>query len=187
MNNYSGISDEDSGISPGSSGVVTFYVIPKKTGSLTVKFKLKMTAYSENSDEQSSDDGEITLSDITALDEDSEAAQYLKGHLLYFLSYENGVYSERITDDGFSITFKDAKADEEQEVNIYWVWPYSFGQMVLKSSDENLIVLNRSGIFADSSDEKTETAKLIKNSPEIFFRSKNSDAFDSEGKFYTEI
>lgn len=58
----------------------------------------------------------------------------------FFEKYDenNHTYSDFLHDETFTRTLKDCKVDVPQEVNVYWVWPNTLGQILMKSTDENL-------------------------------------------------
>lgn len=104
------------GIRPGSEGNLSFYVIPKETGSLIVKCHLdaipKLKSNSAGSTET--------------------AQQLLRGHLLYTYKYEyqNGeqtvteIGNVEVTDGSFTVTLPNAQANVPQLVTLTWFWPY---------------------------------------------------------------
>jgi hypothetical protein len=148
----SGLAGDDMrpGISPGTSGTLTFYVVPKTSGTLTVNFQLSMDLYKEVAQYSASadditevelnhieDDG--TVSDdkekvyITKV-EDETAQDIISGHILFFETKDSdGYYSDQIVDGAFQKTFENAVAGKAYAVTIYWVWPYVLGQTLLPS------------------------------------------------------
>jgi hypothetical protein len=131
--------EEDEGISPGTSGELTFYVIPNQGGNLTLDFTLNLSLYNYNK--------QLINGTIN---------QLFAGHLMFFESKsDEGIYSDWIEDGTFTKTFTEAVAGKAYPVTIYWVWPYVFGQLLLPKGSPNLpgdIVL-----FDDAVREKLET------------------------------
>lgn len=70
--------DEESGmtngINPGSHGKLTFYVVPKQSGELEIKFKLGITGYVEKKSGDS-----ISYEKIT----DENVTSFLNGHIMF--------------------------------------------------------------------------------------------------------
>jgi hypothetical protein len=141
LNNTSNASSEKQGLSPGASGQLTFYVIPKQSGDMTIRFDLSLTPYTTVTGNTTTD-GVISFTSKStgttlkvAPSTDETANDLLSGHLLFFLNRdENGYYSDWIEDGTFSIELKNAVVDAAQSVTLYWVWPYIVGQMVLPTS-----------------------------------------------------
>ncbi len=157
---------DDEAMYPGTSGELVFYVVPAQSGDLTLNFDLDMTAYkkSDKNDENAVQYGNEYLTEIG---ENEEALQLLGGHILFFEKYENGCYSGRITDGSFSVELKNAQEGNAYKVTVYWTWPYTLGQMILKS--ESAYISGRTPVFDDNSDEAGE---LI------------NDAVENSGKYF---
>ena len=124
--------DESLGIEPGSSGSITFYIIPHKSGVLNVSLTLSLTGYNLT------DTGLLT-------DIKTDAQQLLEGHILLFAGYnkDNNSYKGWISQDGDPWTMslgdnytlsqnkngeliwsnKNATADNAYPVTVYWIWP----------------------------------------------------------------
>jgi hypothetical protein len=165
---------EAEGVGPGESGVLTFSVEAKKD--CTVEFLLGESVFGSA---KSTDDGAFKYGNeyLKQLGSGNEAAKLVSGRILFFENYdeETGAYSGRITEDGFSRSFK---GGDTSEVNIYWIWPNTFGQIALQSTDDNL--LNREAVFADGSEEKTAFIKLMENYSELFFSTENTGIFSKK-------
>ena len=124
--------DESLGIEPGSSGSITFYIIPHKSGALNVSLTLSLTGYNLT------DTGSLT-------DIKEDAQQLLEGHILLFAGYnkDNNSYKGWISKDGDSWTMsledkpslsqnkngeliwsnENATAEKAYPVTVYWIWP----------------------------------------------------------------
>ena len=104
------------GIRPGSEGSLSFYVIPKETGPLTVNCRLEAIPRSKSGSEGAME----------------TAAQLLRGHLLFTYKYEYKDGEETITqigiaeltDGSFTVTLPNAQTNVPQEVTLIWFWPY---------------------------------------------------------------
>ena len=155
--------DEESGmtngINPGSHGKLTFYVIPKQSGEMEIRFKLGITGYAENKNGDS-----VSYEKVT----DENVTNSPNGHIMFFEKYDGSThtYSDFLSDETFTRTFKDCKADVPQEVNVYWVWPNTLGQILMKSTDENLTEKNV--LFDDDSEERLNFAEYIKGNLSLF-------------------
>ena len=86
----------------------------------------------------------------------------------FFEKYDenNHTYSDFLHDETFTRTLKDCKVDVPQEVNVYWVWPNTLGQILMKSTDENLTEKNV--LFDDDSKERLNFAEYIKGNLSLF-------------------
>lgn len=118
LNNRAG----DTGIQPGDSGTLQFYVIPKTSGTLTLTFYLQLIPLVPSDPDSSS--SEYKQSD------DSLASSLLRGHLLF--SYAVGQEAENAGSfqlvnyrtGSFRLVFSDVVEDEPIPVTIRWIWPY---------------------------------------------------------------
>lgn len=138
--------DKSLGIEPGSSGSITFYIIPHKNGALNVSLTLSLTGYTlKNTGTELTSE---SLTDIKA-----DAQQLLEGHILLFAGYDEqkNSYKGWISQDGdpwsmsldnSSLTqkengeliwsIKDAKAENAYPVKVYWIWPELLESYLLK-------------------------------------------------------
>lgn len=164
-------SADSAGINPGTSGKLTFYVVPKQSGRLDIKFKLNITGYTE------SGTGDNTT---YAPVKDEDINNYVNGHIMFFENYDGTkkTYSKFLHNETFERTFDDCKVDEPIAVDIYWVWPNTLGQILLKSSDSNLSENNV--LFGDNSDERTDFAKYIIDNASKFFKSDDHISEDNK-------
>lgn len=138
--------DKSLGIEPGSSGSITFYIIPHKNGTLNVSLTLSLTGYTlKNTGTELTSE---SLTDIKA-----DAQQLLEGHILLFAGYDKqkNSYKGWISQDGdpWSMSLdnsslsqkengeliwsiKDAKAENAYPVTVYWIWPELLESYLLK-------------------------------------------------------
>ncbi|MGM9605511.1 MAG: hypothetical protein ACI3XG_10675 [Faecousia sp.] len=118
LNNSAG----NTGIQPGDSGTLQFYVIPKTTGTLTLTFHLQLIPLVPSDPDSPS--SEYKQSD------DSLASSLLRGHLLF--SYAVGQEAENAGSfqlvnyrtGSFQLVFSDVVEDDPIPVTIRWIWPY---------------------------------------------------------------
>ncbi|MGN0633984.1 MAG: hypothetical protein ACI4JW_08955 [Oscillospiraceae bacterium] len=157
--NNSGVSKELGGIAPGSSGTLTFYVIPQQDGALDISFSLDTALYKAEND---------SLSVIA----DSDAVNDLAGgHILFFKNKNGNIYSDRI-DKSFRFSRDDLKKDVAYKVDIYWIWPGFADQLIMSSGDplleekgERIIADNDETFYVDISENPKryfrDTTKLV--------------------------
>ena len=71
--------DEESGmtngINPGSHGKLTFYVVPNQSGEMEIQFKLSITGYAENKNEDAVSYEKVTEEEVT---------RFMNGHIMFF-------------------------------------------------------------------------------------------------------
>lgn len=138
--------DKSLGIEPGSSGSITFYIIPHKNGALNVSLTLSLTGYTLKNNVT-----ELKPEFLTEIKEDAQ--QLLEGHILLFAGYDEkkNSYKGWISQDGdpWSMSLdnsslsqkengeliwsiKDAKAENAYPVTVYWIWPELLESYLLK-------------------------------------------------------
>lgn len=135
-----GAERQDEAIEPGDSGELTFYVVPKYDGTVELSMNLSLIPYKVKGDD---------FTEITE-ENDNVAKKFIDGHILFFL--ENGTETDKktiqwIKDGTFRITIEDAKKDVEYGYTLYWCWPQSFGEAVLKADD--IYLNNRKKLFSE--------------------------------------
>ena len=138
--------DKSLGIEPGSSGSITFYIIPHKNGALNVSLTLSLTGYTLKNNVT-----ELKPEVLTEIKEDAQ--QLLEGHILLFAGYDKqkNSYQGWISQDGdpWSMSLdnsslsqkengeliwsiKDAEAEKAYPVTVYWIWPELLESYLLK-------------------------------------------------------
>ena len=117
----------DEAIEPGSSGNLTFYVVPKQDGDVQFHLNLSVLPYKAN------DSG---YTEVTSKN-DSVSKNFVDGHFLFFLekNEEGGKSLQWIEDSNLEMEIADAKEGEKYSYTIYWCWPQNFAEFVLKSGD----------------------------------------------------
>jgi hypothetical protein len=162
-----------SGLEPGMRGYLTFYVIPSQSGDLHLQCSLDELLY-----ENDESGAPVAISDAAKAETlDALMAKHLLFFLLEpvdaaadtgnasappdsALADSTEVQSDTsagastytatwIQNGTFTLDFFDAKANEPQEVTLYWVWPYLFGQLLVEDSATLLnqpAILNRAQI-----------------------------------------
>ena len=110
----------ETGINPGSSGSLTFYIISHKDGKLSVTLNLTLTGYSGTENAQKPED-------LTEAGKDIQ--QLLEGHILLFAGYDakTNSYQNWISDDAgkWNVIWsaENAAKDTAYPVTLYWIWP----------------------------------------------------------------
>ena len=127
-----------------------------------------------------------------------KAARYLQGHILFFENKNSttSFYSDLIEPEiGFDRTYTftaddvdgtiDTARQEQLTVTLYWIWPNTFGQIVLDNGDRNLSerdpAMFSSAQTADPVSEKTPRQELIE-----YIASHGSLFFDSTNAMFTD-
>ena len=113
------------GIAPGTSGKITFYVIPREEGYEKFSFQMNLKAYKEETDTK--------IQEI----EDNKIKNLLKGHVLFFRNYDekNGYTDQIKNDDIFNIKNENGfEKNKPISITVYWVWPEYF-QSFMKSGE----------------------------------------------------
>lgn len=166
--------DKSLGIEPGSSGSITFYIIPHKNGALNVSLTFSLTGYTlKNTGTELTSE---SLTDIKA-----DAQQLLEGHILLFAGYDKkkNSYKGWISQDGdpWSMSLNDndnsslsqkgngeliwsiqnAEAEKAYPVKIYWIWPELLESYLLKKES---YTGTRPLLFPAEKDESTSDSNL---------------------------
>ena len=124
-----GVERQDKAIEPGSSGSLTFYVVPKYDGKVELNLNLSLIPYKKEEDQ---------FKEITEKN-DKTAKDFIGGHILFFLKKGSGQKEIQWIKDGtFKIEIENAEKDSEYGYTLYWCWPQSFGEAVLKLDDRYL-------------------------------------------------
>lgn len=178
------MSDGDESVRPGSQGELHFKVIPKGTDISNLKYHLHLTAYSaETHIEYETDEFDNTtqneivdsLTEIISSNYSGtilSAADYINNHVMFFTgrhgnTKENYEYYGFIDDkDDFTL-----ELDEQGNGVIYWIWPNTFGQIALESTDTEYIkgspVLYTG--YEDYEDDRDNMTAYLKSNSEVVF------------------
>lgn len=154
-------------LAPGSFGKLLFYVIPKVEGDATFVFNLSFRG-------GSSDDPMQHVAD--------ETVSLLNGHFLFFENRTTSTspyyhYSDYLVDDTFTFSTagktpeKTVAGQDYYKVEVYWIWPATFSQMVFDNTNPRVRGQTVFGDIngADSTDRTNLINHIIEN-PEYFFR-----------------
>lgn len=138
---------------PGSSGAMTFYIIPNGDGALSLKLKLSLQGLTEQ------ESGETK----TYVEADKDPQRLLEHHLLLFAGKKGDTYNHWISPDagsweglellesaegtpsailsysGDTLTWtgNKLKKDVAYPVTIYWIWPEVLGQYIFADARNN--------------------------------------------------
>ena len=138
------------GIRPGSSGMLQFYVIPNATGTLSLRFRLELKPLN---DDGSANTGE-TLNKL------------LKGHLLFYIPGDNGTKTWISWDGDTSRPLQFYVPEETnvgvpQLVTLYWQWTAELRELIKDATLKDKVPANRELLFYSESGSIPE-AKDIK-------------------------
>lgn len=144
------------GIRPGSSGMLQFYVIPNATGTLSLHFRLELKPLN---DDGSANTGE-TLNKL------------LKGHLLFYIPGDNGTKTW-ISWDGDTSRPLQFYVPEETDVGVpqpvilHWQWTAELSELIKDATLKDKVPENRELLFYSESgsipEEKDIKAAIDKN------------------------
>lgn len=138
------------GIRPGSSGTLEFYVIPNATGTLSLRFRLELKPLN---DDGSANTGE-TLNKL------------LKGHLLFYILdvNKNKVWVSWDGDTSRPLQFyvsKETDVGVPQLVTLHWQWTAELRELIKDATLKGNVPANRELLFYSESGSIPE-AKDIK-------------------------
>ena len=180
-----GVERQDRAIEPGSSGRLTFYVVPKYDGAVKLNMNLSMIPYKVEDDK---------FTEITE-EKDKIAKSFVEGHILFFVESgtENAKEIQWIKDGTFQISIADAKKDQEYGYTLYWCWPQSFGEAVLKAGDSYLN--ERAILFSEFTNceemrkiiSQTDDLSMVKKPERYFYSSLTKNPLSADQKELTEI
>lgn len=127
MNNQSNLNNyvtqdnseiQNDGLSPGAHGQIQFYVIPTESGTLSGKFNLEIVPLKETTVLEQTEWKKI---------EDENALRLLRGHLLFYYSYQdNGTDKTALVNylnGEFTLDFGTVSTTDPILVTLNWFWP----------------------------------------------------------------
>lgn len=138
------------GIRPGSSGTLKFYVIPNATGTLSLHFRLELKPLN---DDGSANTGE-TLNKL------------LKGHLLFYILNDKGtkIWVSWDGDTSRPLQFdvsEETNVGVPQLVTLHWQWTAELSELIKDATLKDKVPANRELLFYSESGSIPE-AKDIK-------------------------
>lgn len=128
------------GIRPGSSGMLQFYVIPNATGTLSLRFRLELKPLN--------DDGSAnTVETLNKL---------LKGHLLFYIldANKNKVWVSWDGDTSRPLQFyvpKETDVGVPQLVTLHWQWTAELSELIKDATLKDKVPANRELLFYSES------------------------------------
>lgn len=128
------------GIRPGSSGMLQFYVIPNATGTLSLHFRLELKPLN---DDGSANTGE-TLNKL------------LKGHLLFYIldANKNKVWVSWDGDTSRPLQFyvpEETNVGVPQLVTLHWQWTAELSELIKDTTLKDKVPANRELLFYSES------------------------------------
>lgn len=176
---------EQYSVFPGSNGYIDFYIIPSEDGEINATIYLGLTGYIE--------DESTTEEDVRRCN-DSVLDSLLSGHILLFGKYENGYYSDwlnnnngevvGIFNNSITVQVKDAKKGIPHRVQIYWIWPLRYENMMSDLyKEDSREFADRFSPFVEEQSEKSNMKPISDQSTDYLynriFLTKNEGSFDS--------
>lgn len=176
MNDESNINNnsvDSEGISPGSYGKLTFYIVPKKDGDMEFTFNLDMKGYK-------------TVDEKLEIISDKNVTDFLKGHIMFFEGYDDTTkcYSKHIVNGQFNHKINNAQKGKEYPVTIYWIWPNTIGQLLLTKNDIN--INGADPIFEGKSNDKSNFGEFLSQNYNLYFDTTKNTNLLENGKFKSE-
>lgn len=183
------LSSEDKSLRPGSRGVLHFKVITDDD--IVPNYSIELKAYSavitvENNNGTPVETPTSMNSMARGTGGNITVADYLNAHILFFKGYDNvnDRYYGFISDPSdFQLTL-----DANNETDIYWIWPRTFGQLVLTDSNEDsqytqggAPVLDKDR--SDYNTDKNAVYSYISGNLNTMFKAPTVTAVDYSGAF----
>ena len=156
---------ESNDIAPGAFGTVTFQIIPKKSGTMTLTLEINVEGIKKNNAFLDTiDTTGLTGEDLAAANANNALTELLQGHILLFTNRtavgSTGHYNYSGHIDGtYELAPFTAVAGTPVDVEIYWVWPLNFAQIVLDDIDARQRTY---ALFDDTALSGAETLEHIK-------------------------
>lgn len=161
----------DAAVEPGSYGKMEFYVIPKQDGDITVQFTLSVRGFYEKDANNLVDIATLDSTNNNGLDQNQiltyqDALRYLQGHVFFFQTEGDPndatnayCFKNPIENNTFTLEIQNAVADKLYPVTVFWIWPETIGQLVLKNNNSHLmegipVVENVTGAITGTDKEK---------------------------------
>lgn len=184
-------------IGPNSNGELNLYIIPKRDGDIDAYIDLNIVSF--KAVKVDDEDVLIEITDVltsdpnltsTQIDDCKEAAEYLKGHIMFFqgISPSPATYSyvTPVIDGKIHFHQDDAVTGTAYKVPIYWTWPNTLGQIALKTNALDLrdgTPVVQETISTGTSSNPTDKAlvlKYLKDNKDIVFKDLDTSAFSTE-------
>ncbi|MGN1196193.1 MAG: hypothetical protein ACI4TA_01160 [Acetatifactor sp.] len=142
-------------VGPGSTGEITFYIIPNVEGRNQVRITVSLAAYKLTASRDSTDNKVTARAElIDGSDANFILRNLLCGHMLLFKGKDdNGDYVNqiipRLGEDGTILFSFEEKGDnwtknQPVEITIYWIWPHRFENLVYSGQNESVFKISGS-------------------------------------------
>ncbi|MDO4479172.1 MAG: hypothetical protein Q4B73_09100 [Lachnospiraceae bacterium] len=161
---------QEMAIEPGSSGRVSFSIVPKYSGDVKLDMNLDLIPMA------------VSETSFSEIPEDSIEHGFIDGHIRFYMikpGLSGAQYLEWIEDGAFSIEIDNAEANREYVYTLYWCWPQTFAVTVLKARDvylngrAPLFYANVDGLigalFGNSEDMRRYLLTVMTNDPQHYF------------------
>ena len=159
-----GNDSNSTGIEPGSSGTLQFYVVPKRPGDLELTFTIEMIPLAVASENN----------EFTPIKNDA-ATNFLKGHLLLHYQVKNG--QETLLDPtnaSFGLTMNDLTSDSDPVlISLKWHWPFLLENAMTDPDVKKLIEDHPEYYFYDGNGPLTGPISLPQHDDPEFRRYSN--------------
>lgn len=154
----------EKGLRPGSHGHLSFYVIPKGTGPLKVRFDLEIVPLKET----------VNNNTTEWKDADTTAANLLRGHLMFACpqNYRNGKLMDNpsmtlvdYSNGSFTIDFGTVTEDTPIPVKLQWCWYNTLSDALNSDYGESIFTsmrANPDGFFYNSGNTVTIPSEVTK-------------------------
>ncbi|SFC39314.1 hypothetical protein [Ruminococcus albus] len=168
--------EESNGLGPNSSGKLTFYIVPKQTGTLKVKIKLELEGYSASvSRNENNTFRASNLSKISSGDSHYQSVEYLNNHILFFKDWTGDhegalapyYYRSLIENGEYEIEIENCVIDRLVPVTIYWIWPNTYAQLTCIAASNNVANSSSGATTEDASTVASLRNYIINNRADI--------------------
>ena len=170
------------GIQPGTGGNISFYVIPKVDGNLTLKFHIELiplTLPSENSENETTQ-----LEAVPVYNPVLE--QLLKGHFLFYWDNNGKKTWVPCSTGDFTMTFTGCHVDEAIPVTLTWKWPLLLQHIKNETGIKDEINENAVFFFFPS-DQIPNPINLDSNSIQLSNLFNNADQYIGQKMNWLEV
>ena len=184
-------------IGPNSNGELNLYIIPKRDGDIDAYIDLNIVSF--KAVKVDDEDVLIEITDVltsdpnltsTQIDDCKEAAEYLKGHIMFFqgISPSPATYSyvTPVIDGKIHFHQDNAVTGTAYKVPIYWTWPNTLGQIALKTNaldlrDGTPVVQETTSTGTSSNPtDKALVLKYLKDNKDIVFKDLDTSVLSTE-------
>lgn len=158
----------DCRIMPGSSGKLTFYIVSNVDGQLNITLNLNLEGLKESG----------TASNRTYTPVPDAVNALLSGHICFFKTCTNGVYSDYITNSTYTFSRNNVSDGDSFECSLYWYWPEVIDDILIGNAKFDST--SQSAIIAKMVADVTAVCAATSESPydSLFFRFTNTEILE---------